>query len=477
MGSVSKIKPTGGGRLFVSLGISLILTISHWGGKAWADRIMLRGGGQIHGKLIAMPDDPDHLTFVGVVGKNPIIYKPEQIIQIYPEKSDLDEYARRRVRERTLAEEEYQLAVWCDEHNYKDLATYHFETAIQLDPKYGPAHEKLGHSFNDGRWLDADEQREAMGMIKHHGRWIMAEERDRIEEQEAQAAENQSWVRRIKIYRDVYVANQDTRAKDAERRLLAIREAVAVGPVARILGTDPNPAVRHLGARVLGVISGPEASSALVSRLLAETDGNVRDGLIVELARRDAHETAPRLVQALRSKQVMIINRAAWALGRLNVVTAVPQLIPALTSTEYRTEMIPVAGGNGGGGIGASFNSVAPTGGGVGFGNYTASSYVVPTPAVVAPGAVAYGAVGLPLINGVALGSGGVNNGISFGGGNNGPSMVPRVVPIQHPNVEVRDALTKLTGQDFGFNVGTWKQWAASSFRSDPTPSRRVINP
>ena len=306
---------------------------------------------------------------------------------------------------------------------------------------------------------------------------MMLEEKERIEEQAAELAENQSWVRRIRIYRDAYLSNQDTRAKDAERRLLAIREVTAVRPVARILGADPITRVRQLGGRVLGAIPGPEASASLVSCLLAETDGSVREGLITEMARREAGEITPRLVQALRSRQAEIINRAAWALGRLNVVTAVPQLIPALTFTEYQTVMVPVAGG-GGGGINASFGSVGLGGGGVGFGSYTASSYVQPTPPVVAPGVVAFGAVGVPLVNGVALGTGtGVlNNGISVGG-NNGPALVPRVVPVEHPNVEVHAALTKLTGEDFGFNVLTWKRWASSSFRSDPTPARRVLNP
>ena len=395
------------------------------------------------------------------------------------EKSDLDEYVIRRGRDRSLAEEEYQLAVWCEEHKYPDLALNHFETAIRLDPGYAPAHEKLGHALVDGRWLDADEQREAQGMVRYRGRWMMLEEKERIEEQAAEAAENQSWVRRIRIYRDAYLSNQDSRAKDAERRLLAIREANAVRPVARILGADPIAPVRQLGSRVLGAIPGPEASAALVSCLLAETDGTVREGLIVEMARREAGEITPRLIQALRSRQAEIINRAAWALGRLDIVTAVPQLIPALTFTEYQTVMVPVAGGGGGGGgINASFGSVGLGGGGVGFGSYTASSDVQPTPPVVAPGAVAFGAVGVPLVNGVALGNGtGVLNSAISVGGNNGPALMPRVVPVEHPNVEVHAALTKLTGQDFGFNVPTWKRWAASSFRSDPTPARRVLNP
>ena len=120
------------------LGVSLILIGLGYARSARADRIMLRGGGQLHGKLIANPADPAHLTFVGALGRNPIIYKPEQILQVYPEKSDLDEYVIRRGRDRTLAEDEYQLAVWCEEHKYPDLALNHFEAAIRLDPQYAP---------------------------------------------------------------------------------------------------------------------------------------------------------------------------------------------------------------------------------------------------------------------------------------------------------------------------------------------------
>ncbi len=460
------------------LGVGLVLTSLVAGAQtARADRIMLRGGGQIHGKLITDPKNPQHLTFVGEVGKNPIVYRPAQILQVIPEKSILDEYVALRSRDRTLAEEEFQLGSWCEDHKLTDLASNHFEAAVRLDPNYGPAHEKLGHALIDGRWLNADEQREAQGMIKYRGRWITAEEKERIDGETAQVVENQSWLRRIKLYRDAYVTGQDSRAKDAERRLLAIREVAAVGPIARILGDDPNPTIRDLAGRVLGAITGPEASSALVNRLLAETDGNVRESLITEIARRDADEVVPRLVRALKAPQPEIINRAAWGLNRLNAVTAVPQLIAVLNSVEQRTEMVPInpGGGGGNGGLNASFNSVAPGGINPAFGNYTSSAYVVPTPAVVAPGAVAFGAVGVPLVNGVALGGGG--GGLSLGGGTNEVKYLPRIVAIDHPNVEVRSALTRLTGQDFGFDSATWKRWASSSFRSDRTPARRVVSP
>ena len=468
-----------GRRTVAPLGIALGLALLDASPRiAHADRITLRGGGQIHGKLVADPADPKRLTFIGLVGKNPIVYRPEQILQVVPEKSVLDDYVALRARERTLAEEEFQLATWCDDHKLRDLAANHYEAAVRLDPNFGPAHEKLGHTLVDARWLDADELREAQGMIKYRGRWITAEEKERIDGENAQAAENQSWLRRLRQARDAYLGGQDTRAKDAERRLLAIREVAAVGPVARVLGDDANPAVRNLAGRVLGSIPGPEASAALVNRLVAESDGTVREDLIVELARRESDEVVPRLVRALRAPQPAVINRAAWGLNRLNAVVAVPQLIAVLNSVEQRTEMVPVnTGGGGGGGLSASFTSLPPNGGTPAFGNYTSSAYVQPTPAVVAPGAVAFGAVGVPLINGIALGSGGGGGGLNLGGGVSEVKYIPRIVAIDHPNVEVHAALARLTGQDFGFDAATWRRWASSSFRSDRTPARRVVSP
>ncbi len=468
----------GRGGVVLALGLPLIWVSIQ--GAARADRIMLRGGGQIRGKLIANPTDPGHLTFVGEAGKNPIIYKKEQIIQVIPEKSALDDYVIFRGKDRPTAEEEFQLGDWCDEHKLRDLAQNHFEAAIKLDPRYAPAHEKLGHVLSDDRWLNADEQREAQGMVKFRGRWMMSEEKERLDGQAALATENQSWARRVRLLRDAYLSGPESRSKDAEKRLLTIREASAVGPVLRVMGDDENPNVRILAARVLGAIPGPEAASALVNRLLSEPDGTVRERTIAEAARRDLDDVVPRLVRALKSPRSDIINRAAWSLGQLNAKSAVPRLIPVLTTTVYRTEMVPV--GNGGGGGNGSYDTLSPVGG-AGFANYTGRTYLGLTPPVVGPGVVAFGATGVPIGAGAAIGGNGgvaiggsVNYGYGGGGGGNG-GMIPRVIPIQNPNVEVLGALVKLTGRDYGYDTGTWKRWAAGSFRVDDAPGRRVAEP
>ena len=439
-------------------------------GPARADRILLRGGGQIRGKLIAEKAHPGRLVFVGEAGKTPLNYTKDQIIQVTPEPGPLDEYVLLRESVRPDAEAEYNLGVWCEDHKLADLAAVHFEAAVKRDGAFAPAREKLGHVFQDGRWLDADEAREAQGMVKYRGRWVTPEEKERKDAQAAAAAEGASWSVRIRALRDGYLKGPDARSREAERRLLEIREPVAVAPVLKILGYHPIPAVRMLAARVLGPIPGQPAASGLVGLLLAELDEAVRSAAMTEIARREVDEVVPPLTRALRSAQAEVVNRAAWGLANLNAVATVPRLVPALVTIEYRVMMTPGGGGTGGGsgGIGMSFNTVSPSSG-PDYGGYSGGSIAVPSGAVVGPNAVGIGATSVPY--------GAINNsGIDLGGGGS-RVPVPRLVPIEHRNAEVLAALVKMTGRDFGFDIPTWKQWIATSFRVEARPVRRVPQP
>ncbi len=165
------------------------------------------------------------------------------------------------------------------------------------------------------------------------------------------------------------------------------------------------------------------------------------------------------MIRALRSSHHEVVNRSAWGLARLNAVKVVPRLVPALITIEY--EVVMVGGSTGGTGVG--FNAVSPSPG------YGGGSIPVLTPPVVGPGVVAYGATSVPL--------GGVNTaGLSLGGGG-GRGPVPRLVPVEYRNNEVRAALIKLTGRDFGFDIPTWSEWVATSFKIEAPPTRRVPQP
>jgi hypothetical protein len=428
---------------------------------ARGDRISVRGGGQIKGKLIPDKAHPGQLLYIGEVGKTPMVFKKDQIIQVTPEKSALDEYVVRLAKERTTAEAEFELGAWCDQNKLADLAQVHYELTLKRDSTFEEAHKKLGHVLMGGRWLNADEVKEAQGMVKYRGRWVSPEEKERREMMAATAAEGNSWVKKLKLLRDGYLAGPDSRSKEAERRLMAIDEPAAIGPVLKVLGDDPIPVLRSLAARVLGVIPGPEASSALVGRLLGEEDQSVRQATMNELTRREASEVVPLLTRGLRSTLHQVVNRAAWALGNLNAVATVPKLIPVLITYEY--EVVVVDGGPSGPGVG--FNSGS---GGAGFASYSNRAIPIVTPPVVGPGAVGYGATSIPTGPGV---------GSSIGGGSSSSGPTPKLLQVEFRNDEVLAALVKMTGCDFGYNIPAWQQWMTTSFKVEAKPSRRVREP
>ncbi len=71
------------------------------GREARADRITIRGGGQIKGKLVSDPAHPGQWLYFGEVGKTPMVFKKDQIVQVLPEKSALDDYVLLREQARS----------------------------------------------------------------------------------------------------------------------------------------------------------------------------------------------------------------------------------------------------------------------------------------------------------------------------------------------------------------------------------------
>ena len=94
------------------------------------------------------------------------------------------------------------------------------------------------------------------------------------------------------------------------------------------------------------------------------------------------------------------MNRAAWTLGNLGAVTAVPQLAGVLVTTEERIVMVsPDAEGA---------NPAGSLGPGPALMGMNRSSLAYMTPPAMAPGAMAFGAVAVPYYSPSQLTGGGV---------------------------------------------------------------------
>ncbi len=241
------------------LGVTAVLACCGFNSRAWADRIVLRGSGQIHGKLEPDPKHPERVLVTPEKGKTILSFRKDQIADVIAEPSALDEYLPRRNRTSANAQGQYELGLWCESRKLTDLADRHFALAVQHDPEFAPAHQKLGESKVGDRWVKGDVLREAQGLVRDHGKWITREEKEERDKDRAAVAQQTSWARQLRVLREALLSGSDGRRLEAEAQLLDIRDPAAVRPLLQLLGDDPS-AVRMLLARVLGGIPGPEAS-------------------------------------------------------------------------------------------------------------------------------------------------------------------------------------------------------------------------
>jgi hypothetical protein len=433
-------------------------------GVVRADLIVLRGGGQVEGKILPDTAASGKVQVLLLRGRKPLTFEKARILEVVPKASPLDDYLDKKKQAPETAKAQFDLGSWCEQYKLNDLARVHYEAAVAIDKSFEPAHRKLGHIFHDGYWVTRDELSAAQGLIKHKGRWVSPEEKATLDQEDRAAATQANWLRTIKILRQAIVNGPPDRRREAETQFMAIRDPDAVTPLVRVLGND-EPAERILLAQVLAGIAGKAASTALVKLLLAEPTSEVRTIVFDKLKVRDDPVVVAILVKALGASDVKTINRAAWALGNLNAVEVVPRLIPVLVTSEQRLIVASAASLQqaAAAGMNAPVTPMAVNGNG--------SALAVQTPPAVSQGAVAYGMMSVPY--GIQSGVG-----VSIGGGTQADTRPDlHLATFTYRNVEVLAALQKLTGKDFGYDIGPWRDWVSREFNPRPRPDRRVPQP
>lgn len=435
--------------------VAVVLAFLAESGTVWADRIELRGGGELRG-VVVPGNDPEQVAVQTETGSKPVVFTKAQVVGIHREPSALDTYFARRETVPATAQDQFDFGRWCETNKLSGLALNHYRRAVELDKTFGPAHKKLGHVERDGVWMSYDELRQSQGMVKIKGRWVSLEEQDKLRAEETTKAEQASWTRRLKIHYNNLVRGGEDDRQDAEDRLEEIRDPAAVVPLVRLFGRDV-PSMRVKLAHILGGIPGREARRALVTFVLNEPEALVRQEAIAELVRRKEVETSAEFLAALTHANVDHVGRAALGLAALKTKSAIPKLIPHLVGYQRRTVYVP--GGlmqTGGTGGVASFGIVQPV--------------PVLTGPAVGPGAVAFGLSSVPFVSGTGVSYG------SDGAVVEAPPIAQTVVDTL-PNADVLAALESLSGMSFGYDVPAWRNWARTAFRVERAPGRQVPEP
>jgi hypothetical protein len=329
--------------------------------------------------------------------------------------ADEREYERIKNSYPDTAEGHWRLAQWCGERGLTAQRQQHLQKVVELDPEHQAARRLLGYQKHNGQWVTQEELMTSRGYVRYKGRWRLPQEVNQLEQKRKQTNSENQWQGQLKKWRAML---DDDRAAEAIAKIREINDPYAIKALKKALEGESNQSVRLLYVDALARIGTPDAVTALVNASLYDDNEEVRLTAIDHLAEKKHPEVIAMYIQALRHKENAVVNRAAVGLAQMENPAAIPALIDALV-TSHKFEVV-----QGSEGISATFGSVRGPGG-------------------TAP------------VSGLSTG------------------QTRTIIEQRMANPGVRDALIKLTGTNYDFDLAAWKAWLASHKKDQSLDARR----
>jgi hypothetical protein len=399
------------GRLLCAIALAAVCLIA---GRLRGDVFILSNQGQIQGELVNKTEVPRQTYVIQVPQGGQVTLDREQVVEVRRESAAQVEYEKIRPQHPDTVDGQWTLAEWCRTNGLTEARQVHLNRILELDPEYLPARRALGYSRVDGRWTTQEQLMTARGYVRYKGEWRLPQEVELLESRRKQELAEKEWFGQIKRWRDWLKGD---RWEKALEQIGEIADPDAVPALKHQLSDEPDPRVRKLWLECLGRIHTPAALDLLVTVSLEDPDLEVRLSAIDELEVHGKHPAiAERYIKALRADSNAMINRAGVGLAAVGDATAIGPLIESLVTThKYK---LPRQG------------------------NPNAISSTFRT-------------------------DGGGGGGLSVG------SKPPTVIVKTLANENVRDALVKISGANFGFDVDRWRTWHAAQKKADVLNARR----
>jgi hypothetical protein len=401
---------------------------------ASADLIRLRNGGEVRGKLRPGHTRDAEVTIDTLIGGVMVVDRKEVAFTTV-RSLETEEYEVRAKQIPHTVAGHWELAEWCRQNRLRNQRIEQLELLLLIDPDHAEARRALGYVQDRGEWLTREELMTRRGYTLYQGRWVTQQELDLLEKSDAERAAEREWFTKVLAWVRWAAGSNERQRQQGIAALQQIRDPAAVAALTAHMAEHESIAVRMLFVQVLGNIPGPRSARPLAERSLFDPHALVRKAALDALRPDQYPAASPVYLAALLNQDNAVVNRSAAALARLGDARVIPALFDALVTTHRYDVQIPVHQ--------ATLLGL-PSGGGTLVDAQALSQYLPPdVEAALRTGQYPFGVIVLP------------------------PAGLPqkfRVVRVQAqiPNAEVRAALVKLTGRDFGYEERTWKLWWAA---------------
>jgi PBS lyase HEAT-like repeat len=255
-----------------------------------------------------------------------------QVRQAITQADVRDEYEQLAPRVPATVDGQWQLAEWCREHNLAKQRQVHLRRILELDPEHAGARRGLGYSQIAGRWVKPEEIQGQRGLEFYGGRWRYPQEIELTERQHAVERAEKEWLMRLRRCRGLLDTDK---AQLGYEEIAAIREPQAVQALALLLTEERVRDVKLLYIDVLAEIRSPDAVRALIQATVQDPDEEIFHACLDKIVKLKPPHAAQQYVSCLRDANNVRLNRAAYALGRIEDKSAISPLIDALVTTHY----------------------------------------------------------------------------------------------------------------------------------------------
>ncbi len=220
------------------------------------------------------------------------------------------------VADAEVAPSAYRLALEAQAAGLDDLAKKAFARVIEADPDHPAARRALGFEQVDGRWLEGDDLWRAKGFVHHAGRWLTAEEFAAATRPEREAAAQRAGEEHVMGLLGMISSERPERVREAARQIGLEDARFLLAPLAKALRCKPA-SLRVFAARTLARLADPLAVPALLKRAVEDPDADVRHECALALREIGAPSTIYPLGRALDSRYAEVRAHAAEAIATL----------------------------------------------------------------------------------------------------------------------------------------------------------------
>jgi len=411
-----------------------------------ADSLTLKSGKTLEGTIMEKDDEVRVVTPLATLS-----FTRDEIAGIQYGPSPQDVYKEHAAR---LADDDakghYELGVFARKKGMLTQAKAEFEKAVAADTGFTPARQELGQVFKDGKWLTRDEYMAAAGYVLYRGRYVTKGDAEKLEARDAAALRrNDAYLLVRGIASMISNSSGDTRRENQDRLAGMSDPAFLDAVIEQIYNRDG--AVRS--AAILALLNYREDAAALAALDAAFNDPepDIRYQARVILNKKQNESAYQNALASLWDDDDSTRFRAAEILGAIGDPRAIPYLIENLSWTRVTQNVVESA----------PQPRWSTFGSGV--------DYIAGVRVKVAPGAVAY-----EPIRGVYQ----YGQRVVMPPPDEGDRWAPLPATSEEEvlNYEALSALQALTGKDFRFDKGAWRDWYLANrlrFVREPAPQQQ----